>query len=108
MTTTMPDRIVGALLSDTPLFWKEDDQYLDLAAYTFTVVATAIDTPATVLFTKSSGITGATGTSAVPNVMIVWTTGDLGLLTAGRYRLRVSAITGAKPRIHDLQLTVNA
>jgi hypothetical protein len=108
MTTTMPDRIVGALLSDTPLYWKEDGLFLDLSAYTFEVVATASDTPGTVLFDKTSGITGAAGSSTVPNVTIVWTSGDLGLLTAGRYRLRISATTATKPRIHDLLLTVNA
>lgn len=103
MTTKMPDRIAGALLPDTVITWTEDGTNIDPVGYTWQIQARALSS-ATVLFTKTTGIT--VGSTAGPTVTIAWTTADLGLLSAGVYLLELTGTTSSKPRKEQLTLQV--
>lgn len=70
-------------------------------AYSWTMKAYAATdtTSANALFTKSTGITASATT-----ITLGWTALDLGVLTSGDYRLRLSGTLGGLPRIHDVSL----
>lgn len=95
-TYTLPGRLEGEL-HDTPLYWKHDDTWLDLSAggWTYTIEARNANN-STVLWTKTTGVTGGVGSATVPAATIVWVAGDLGALTAGVYVLELTASLSSK------------
>lgn len=106
--TTLPTRVQGSTLPDTTLFWREDNVYLDLSGYSaWQIEAHNINTT-TVLWTKTSGFTGAAGSVTVPNLTIAWVSGDLGALTAGTYDLELTGTLGGKLRKLTIRIAITA
>lgn len=106
--------VVGADAPSLGLFVRENGQLIDLSSgytYSLKVVDQA---GGTVQFTKTSGITGATGSGlppgGTPNLVIQWaTTGELNSLTGGkRYLAQVTITAGAdsRQRIKQFQLSM--
>jgi hypothetical protein len=112
MTTALPPRIAGSLLTDTPIYWSVVingvTTYVDLSAASFTLTATTQSDP-TVLWTKTTGITGAVGNASTPSLTFAWTNLDMGALPGGAvYRLRLTCTIGGKPLIHDFTQAIEA
>ena len=87
-------RIKGATLPDTQIIWRIETAtgitYLDLTAFTFVVECT--DASGAAAFADmTSGITGGVGSRTVPSATITWSSTDLGSLSAGLYKLEVTA-----------------
>lgn len=101
--TAMQRRIVGALLPDTSVTWREDGSNIDPTGYTWQVEARSTAS-STVLFTKTTGFTN--GSTTGPTVTIAWTTLDLGVLTRGTYILELTGTVGSKPRKEQFALQV--
>ncbi len=61
------------------------------------------------LLTKTSGITGATGSGSepdgTPNVTVAWSSGELNL-TPGTYALQLKATTGGADRLFELLIVI--
>jgi hypothetical protein len=71
--------------------------------YTFQVTATAAGTTTPIVFTKTTGITGTTGT-----VTVSWTATDLGAVAAGTYNLKLRIrSSGTKDLTVDERVTIN-
>jgi len=98
------ERIAGALLPDTGIFWQEDGVYLDLSSASVWLVECRAPW-GQLMFAKSTGVTGAVGSKTVASATIAWLAGDLGLLTqGGDYLMELSATIGTKQR--KLQFTM--
>lgn len=71
----------GQELPDTELEWRVGNTLVDLSApHAFQLRVAPVDDPSTVVFAKTTGISGS---ATVPNVTISWsTTGELSLLAA--------------------------
>lgn len=83
----------GDELGDAGLFWKDSlGTLIDFSSgYTFVVMI--LNDYDVALITKSSGITGATGSLSTntPNVMVAWDADELDVLTPGTYKFRCVA-----------------
>lgn len=79
--------------------WLQDDDgdLIDFSTgYTFTLKIGP--TGGTALLTKTTGITGAAGSSDIPNVTVDWTAGELDL-TPKSYTWELTARTGSLDRV---------
>lgn len=107
MIERLDDRPAGSALPADIITWTEDVDAsgapinIGPNAYTWTVKAYAATdtTSTTAVFTKSTGITASSTT-----ITLAWTALDLGALTPGDYRLRLTGTLGGLPRIHDVSL----
>ena len=83
------------------------------SGYTFTLKLALESTPATVIFTKTTGFTGAAGSGTAqdgtPNLTVAWaTTGELNDLTREKaYRLEIVALKTSDNSQSTLQMTLN-
>jgi hypothetical protein len=104
----LDDRIEGALDPDTSIYWVQDGTYLDGTLYGSETVECRNAATGVTMWTKTTGITRAAGSSTVANWVIAWTTGDLGSLVAGDYVLEFSATrtSGSKPRKTQLGIKI--
>ena len=102
------ERYVSALLPDTAVMWTQDRDPLDGTVYTWQIECRRAGSDTTVLWTKTSGLTGQVGTASTASLVIAWAAGDLGTLTAGRYVLEVSGTSGGKARKRQIDLVVHA
>lgn len=79
------------------IWWTISGELVDYTSgFTFVGKLTLTATPATVIFTKSTGFTGAAGSgsehSGVPNLVVQWaTSGELNDVTPGRYYFEIVA-----------------
>ncbi len=79
------------------VWWTISGDLIDYSSgYTFVGKLSAAATPATIVFTKTTGFTGAVGSGTeydgVPNLVVAWaTTGELNSVTPGRYLWEVVA-----------------
>lgn len=96
------------------IWWTISGDLVDFTTgYTFTLKLSLASAPATVLFTKTTGFTGAAGTgtsqSGTPNLTVEWaTSGELNDLTKEKpYRLEIVAVLVADGSQSTLQMTVN-
>lgn len=99
-------RVVGSLLPQTHIMWTVDSGWLDGTGYTWAMECGAAAAPATVLWTKSTGLTGQVGDADTPSLVIDWLTGDLGTLTPGQYTLEITGTSGGKALKHLAQLVI--
>lgn len=101
----------GDELGDAGLYWRDGTgNLIDFTSgYTFSLKVYDHD-GTTVLFTKTTGITGATGSLTVPtpNVVIAWsTTLELTTITtAGDYQLRLTATRTADGKTRTFPTTL--
>lgn len=95
--------IEGADLPDVAITWSDRlGAVIDLSTSTFTVkVGSEAGGAATI--TKTAGVTGS---ATAPNVVIAWTTAEVGTLTEGRYVIEVVATTAGKDRVKQISLLV--
>lgn len=96
MQTPLKERFIGD--EDTlDIWWTISGDLIDYTSgFTFVGKLTTVATPTTVIFTKTTGFTGAAGSgtehSGVPNLRVQWaTTGELNSVVAGRYYFEVVA-----------------
>lgn len=102
--------IVGADLENLDCWVTSNRVLIDLSSgYSFSLAVTSTD--GTVQFTKTSGITGDTGSgteeSGSPNLMFEWdTSGELNTLDAGRYigDLTITRIADGRQRRRQFYL----
>lgn len=99
-------RTQGSLLPQTHIMWTVDSGYLDGTGYTWAMECADAATPATVLWTKSTGLTGQVGSATNPSLVVDWLAGDLGTLTPGLYTLEITGTAGGKALKHLAQLII--
>jgi hypothetical protein len=102
----LPSRIEGATLPDSHIILIDDGAGVDATGYTWSITCVRDTAPETVLWTKSTGITSAVGTTTTPALTIAWAAGDMGTLTPDRYRLEIVGTLAGKPRKFHVQLVV--
>ena len=89
---TLAEYTIGDSLADLSIYWTADDgSYRDFSTgWTFQV---KVGNENGVTFTKTTGITGAAGSSTVASIVIAWaTTNELSTITtAGDYYCQVRA-----------------
>ncbi len=97
--------IAGADLPNIAIEWTDlNGSVIDFSTSTFTVKV-GPEAGGTTQITKTAGITGA---SSSPNVLIAWTTAEVGTLAAGRYVIEViAAAVDGRQRIRQIPFTVN-
>lgn len=83
------------------IWWYVNGALVDFTSgFTFSAKLAGVGTPQTIVFTKTTGFTGAAGAgsenSGTPNLSVAWsTTGELNAVTAaGRYTLEITATAG--------------
>lgn len=110
---TMPPRIEGETLPGTAVYWAERTApsttgYVDLSGASSLQIECRDITGTTLEWTKSTGIVGQVGSATVASAQITWAAGDLGALTAGRYRLELTGTVGGLLRKLQMELVVTA
>ena len=95
------------------IWWMISGDLVDFSSgYTFTLRLSLQSTPGTIIFTKTTGLTGAAGSGSVqsgtPNLTVAWaTSGELNDLTLAKlYLLEIVALAGDGSQT-TLQMTVN-
>jgi hypothetical protein len=96
------------------IWWFVNGALLDLhTGYTFQAKLASVKTPATTIWTKTTGFTGAVGSgvegNGTPNLVVQWaTSGELNdsSLTAGRYILQIKATTSGAESTYWLTLNL--
>lgn len=103
--STQVSIIEGADLPDLAIAWTDrDGSVINFASSTFTVKVGA-EAGGTATITKTSGITGA---ATSPNIIIAWTSAEVGTLAAGRYVIEViAAATDGRERRKQISLRVD-
>lgn len=105
----------GESLPDLGLFLRENGVLIPALAsgHTFELKV-AIHGTSSVVFTKTTGITGQTGSTfpplGTPNVVIAWAaTGELDALTPGAYRaqLKITRTLDGKARFYQWLINAN-
>lgn len=101
---------------DMQIWWEVNGALIDFSqpGYTYTLTVASVKDPTTLIFTKTSGFTGAAGSGgegqsgAVPNLTVSWSAvGELNsIATQGRYILQIVARNGSSAET-TLQMTLN-
>ena len=105
---------LGDELGDAGLFWHDGDGNLISFASGYTFSLTVVDGDGNVLFTKTTGMTGAAGDLTTdpptPNLVVAWaTSAELSTITtAGTYALRIvaSRTADSKTRTFRCPITI--
>ncbi len=109
--TTIPqrDRYIGDE-TQSQFWWFVNGALINLSSgYTFSATLKRADTPATTIFTKTTGFTGATGSGneseGVANLVVTWaTTGEMNLPTEGLHRFVIVATKTADSSQETLEV----
>lgn len=109
--STMQPRIEGQTLPGTSIYWEERTGpsvtgYVDLSSASSLQVEARAYGSDTLAWTKTTGIVGQAGDATTPSAQITWAAGDLGALTAGRYKLELTGTVGGLLRKYQFDLTV--
>jgi hypothetical protein len=99
----------------TQIWWFVNGSLVDYSSgYTFTGKLAAVSSPATVIFTKTTGFTGAAGsgteTSGTPNLTVAWaTSGELNTstLSSVAYLLEIVALKTSDQSQETYQMVFN-
>lgn len=86
--------------------WLSDGVPIDGTIYGGWTIECRKRNSATVLWTKSTGITGLAGSGCAPSIQISWLSNDLGSLDPGRYLLEVSGVVNGKSRKFQIDLEI--
>jgi hypothetical protein len=101
---------------DLQLWWEVSGSLINFSSgYTFSLTLARVSTPATIIFTKTTGFAGALGSGeegeegAIPNLVVSFaTTGELNSVTAaGQYTLQIVATHVSDSKETTLQMTLN-
>lgn len=95
----------GAELPDAEITWLDSAGSVINFSTGYTFQVKIGNSGSSALFTKSTGITGA---STAPNILISWSTDDLSSLPAGTYDMDITANLTAqnKDRIQSTTITI--
>ena len=111
--STMQPRIEGQTLPGTGIFWEERtapgvSSWVDLSSATGLQIEARAFGSTALEWTKTTGIVGQVGSASTPSAQVTWAAGDLGALTAGRYKLELTGTVGGLLRKYQFDLIVVA